>query len=130
MFGVPEPTCVATARTRNFGSVGAQKVALQDRLRGALGGHADPVKIKARREASTAKYRAQPQFAATPPLECLKMVLSNFMTEPADQHVSRALCHKEIKRTINIELPEEENTGGDDQVGVLLRKRREGRLLH
>ena len=27
-------------------------------------------------------------FAATPPLECLKMVLSNFMTEPADQYKS------------------------------------------
>ena len=29
-------------------------------------------------------------FAATPPLECLKMVLSNFITEPADQHKSVA----------------------------------------
>ena len=87
-------------------------------------------------------------FAATAPLECMKMVLSNFMTEPADQHksvaskveqfmgqqvrrdehrvilildVSRAFFHPEIKRTVCCELPEEDKTDGNDQVGELLK---------
>ena len=38
-------------------------------------------------------------FAATPPLECLKLVLSNFMTEPAERF-------KDLRRSIeNFEAP-------------------------
>ena len=87
-------------------------------------------------------------LTATSPLECLKMVLSNFMTEQADQYkdvarkveqfeeqevqkdddhiilafdVSRFMFHPEIERTVSIELAEEDTTDGEDQVGVLLK---------
>ena len=87
-------------------------------------------------------------FAATPPLECLKLVLSNYMTEPVERFrdlrlrvkdfevlgaqsdddrvilildVSRAHFHPEMKRKVFIELPLEDRTEGKDEVGELLR---------
>ena len=50
-------------------------------------------------------------FAATPPLECLKMVPSTFMTEPADQ------C-KDVAS--NVETLEEQQAHKDDDTVILI----------
>ena len=70
-------------------------------------------------------------FAATAPLECLKFLISIMQTKRKRKggngwmdlrmqllDVSRAHCHAPVARDLYIELPEEENEGGD-MVGQL-----------